>query len=124
MSIEHSVKELTFISYLLFSHNSRNICASAPFFQLPYASVSQSWYVRYVSFLSLEVVKETFPDSSAVVDSNPFTIIIHNLNLTLTTGSRCILIGLNGPGNSTLLCILGGRHLTPPDSYVRVLGLN
>ena len=59
-----------------------------------------------------------------MVDSNPFTIIIHKLNLTLPTGSRCILIGLNGPGKSTLICILGGRHITPPDSYVRVLGLN
>ena len=39
-------------------------------------------------------------------------------------GRCCILIGANGLGNSTLLHILGGRHLTTPDSDVRVLCLN
>ena len=57
-------------------------------------------------------------------DSNPSETILHNLNLTLPTGSRCLLVGANGSGKSTLLRILGGRHLTPPDSDVRVLGLN
>jgi len=56
--------------------------------------------------------------------SNPSETILHNLNLTLPTGSRCLLVGANGSGKSTLLRILGGRHLTPPDSDVRVLGLN
>lgn len=48
--------------------------------------------------------------------------VLHHLNLTLTTGSRCLLIGSNGSGKSTLLRILAGRHLTQQE--VRVLGLN
>ena len=51
-------------------------------------------------------------------------MILHNLNLTLTTGSCCLLIGANGSGKSTLLLILGERHITLPDSDVRVIGLN
>lgn len=59
--------------------------------------------------------------------------ILQNLNLQLTTGSRCLLIGANGSGKSTLMRILAGRHLTKPtsttsdgqerSSHVRVLGL-
>ena len=48
--------------------------------------------------------------------------ILQGLNLTLETGSRCLLIGANGSGKSTLLRILAGRHLTQQD--VKVLGLN
>jgi CCR4-NOT complex subunit CAF16 len=33
-----------------------------------------------------------------------------------------LLIGANGAGKSTILRILGGRHLVKPDSSVRVLG--
>mmetsp|Transcript_6034 Transcript_6034/g.9216 ORF Transcript_6034/g.9216 Transcript_6034/m.9216 type:complete len:334 (+) Transcript_6034:200-1201(+) len=50
--------------------------------------------------------------------------ILKDLNLSLTTGSRCLLIGANGAGKSTLLRILGGRHLPSPDGAVRVLGCN
>ena len=114
MSIEQSVKELTLISYLLFSYNYSDSCASAPFLLIPSASEYQSWYVRDIMDIALEVVKEKIPDRSAVVYSNPFTTIIHNLNLTHPTGSRCLLIGANGLGKSTLLRILGGMHTTPP----------
>merc|ERR1719261_2471019 len=48
--------------------------------------------------------------------------ILQNLNLSLETGSRCLLIGANGSGKSTLLRILAGRHLTQQE--VKVLGLN
>lgn len=57
--------------------------------------------------------------------------ILNNLNLKLTTGSRCLLIGANGSGKSTLLRILSGKHLTKDtnihnnqSSKVQVLGLN
>ncbi len=50
--------------------------------------------------------------------------ILNDLNLSLETGSRCLLIGANGSGKSTLLRILAGRHLASPDGSVRVLGLN
>jgi CCR4-NOT complex subunit CAF16 len=54
----------------------------------------------------------------------PDTPILHHLDLQLPTGSRCLLLGCNGSGKSTLLRILAGRHLTHPDTAVRVLGLH
>jgi len=48
--------------------------------------------------------------------------VLRNLNLQLTNGARCLLIGANGAGKSTILKILGGRHLTKPDNAVEVLG--
>ena len=36
-------------------------------------------------------------------DSNPNVTILNDLNLTLPTGSRCLLIGANGSGK--LLCL-------------------
>ena len=42
--------------------------------------------------------------------------------MQLTNGARCLLIGANGAGKSTILRILGGRHLTQPDGAVTVLG--
>uniref|UniRef100_A0A7R9ZBK7 ABC transporter domain-containing protein n=1 Tax=Pseudictyota dubia TaxID=2749911 RepID=A0A7R9ZBK7_9STRA len=49
--------------------------------------------------------------------------VLRDFDLTLETGSRCLLIGANGAGKSTLLRVLAGRHL-PKDENVRVLGLN
>jgi CCR4-NOT complex subunit CAF16 len=48
--------------------------------------------------------------------------VLRNLNLQLTHGARCLLIGANGAGKSTILRILSGRHLTKPDGAVLVLG--
>jgi CCR4-NOT complex subunit CAF16 len=48
--------------------------------------------------------------------------VLRNLNMQLTDGARCLLIGANGAGKSTLLRILSGRHLTKPDDAVKVLG--
>ena len=48
--------------------------------------------------------------------------VLRNLNMQLTNGARCLLIGANGSGKSTILRILGGRHLTKPDGAVSVLG--
>lgn len=42
--------------------------------------------------------------------------------MQLSSGARCLLIGANGAGKSTILRILAGRHLTKPDSAVSVLG--
>lgn len=55
--------------------------------------------------------------------------VLKKLNLSLATGSRCLLIGANGSGKSTLMKILAGRHLTSSGSNgeksaVKVLGLN
>jgi CCR4-NOT complex subunit CAF16 len=48
--------------------------------------------------------------------------VLRNLNMQLTNGARCLLIGANGAGKSTLLRILAGRHLTKPDEAVTILG--
>eukprot|EP00602_Paraphysomonas_sp_CaronLab_P003246 CAMPEP_0185018612 /NCGR_PEP_ID=MMETSP1103-20130426/1275_1 /TAXON_ID=36769 /ORGANISM="Paraphysomonas bandaiensis, Strain Caron Lab Isolate" /LENGTH=278 /DNA_ID=CAMNT_0027548475 /DNA_START=155 /DNA_END=991 /DNA_ORIENTATION=+ len=42
--------------------------------------------------------------------------------MQLTNGARCLLIGANGAGKSTILRILAGRHLTKPDGAVMILG--
>lgn len=47
---------------------------------------------------------------------------LKNLNMQLTDGARCLLIGANGSGKSTILRILSGRHLTKPDDAVLILG--
>lgn len=48
--------------------------------------------------------------------------VLRHLNMQLTNGARCLLIGANGAGKSTILRILSGRHLTKPDGAVSVLG--
>jgi CCR4-NOT complex subunit CAF16 len=50
--------------------------------------------------------------------------VLRNLNMQLTNGARCLLIGANGAGKSTILRILSGRHLAKPDDAVLVLGRN
>eukprot|EP00605_Chrysophyceae_sp_TOSAG23-4_P001861 GSChrysophyteH1.ASY1.ANO1.2053.1 assembled CDS len=42
--------------------------------------------------------------------------------MQLTDGARCLLIGANGAGKSTILRILAGRHLCKPDNAVLVVG--
>ena len=73
---------------------------------------------------AIEIKDLTFAYSnkgSALTDENARTVL-KNLNLTLETGSRCLLLGANGSGKSTLLRILAGRHL--PQQEVKILGLN
>ncbi len=48
--------------------------------------------------------------------------VLRGLNMQLTDGARCLLIGANGAGKSTILKILGGKHLTKPDGAVTMLG--
>lgn len=85
---------------------------------------------------AIEVENLTFAyqagSNGSTLDShNGPNIVLHGLNLSLATGSRCLLIGANGSGKSTLMKILAGRHLTKAEniengepSSVRVLGLN
>ncbi|XP_076928971.1 ABC transporter I family member 20-like [Bidens hawaiensis] len=47
--------------------------------------------------------------------------LIEDLSLTLNAGDRCLLVGSNGAGKTTILKILGGKHMVEPD-MVRVLG--
>jgi CCR4-NOT complex subunit CAF16 len=47
---------------------------------------------------------------------------LHDCNLALTRGSRCLLIGANGAGKSTILRLLAGKRMPTKDSYMRVFG--
>ena len=47
--------------------------------------------------------------------------VFQDLSLALAAGTRCLLLGANGVGKSTLLRLLAGRHMLPRD-VVRVLG--
>ncbi|KVH96385.1 AAA+ ATPase domain-containing protein [Cynara cardunculus var. scolymus] len=47
--------------------------------------------------------------------------LIEDFSLTLNSGDRCLLVGSNGAGKTTILKILGGKHMVDPD-MVRVLG--
>lgn len=48
--------------------------------------------------------------------------VLRNLEMQMSPGARCLLIGANGAGKSTILRILGGRHLTKPNDAVQMLG--
>ncbi|XP_020108946.1 ABC transporter I family member 20 [Ananas comosus] len=47
--------------------------------------------------------------------------LIDGFSLALRAGDRCLLVGSNGAGKTTILKILGGKHMVDPD-MVRVLG--
>ncbi|CAN6469885.1 unnamed protein product [Victoria cruziana] len=47
--------------------------------------------------------------------------VIEGFSLTLRAGDRCLLVGSNGAGKTTVLRILGGKHMVEP-GMVRVLG--
>ncbi|KAF7116174.1 hypothetical protein RHSIM_RhsimUnG0037800 [Rhododendron simsii] len=58
------------------------------------------------------------------IDGHPLsgsTPLIDEFSLTLHSGDRCLLVGSNGAGKTTILKILGGKHMVEP-SMVRVLG--
>eukprot|EP00026_Physarum_polycephalum_P015048 Phypoly_transcript_15637.p1 GENE.Phypoly_transcript_15637~~Phypoly_transcript_15637.p1 ORF type:complete len:292 (+),score=44.51 Phypoly_transcript_15637:33-908(+) len=46
--------------------------------------------------------------------------VLSNVNLKLEKGSRCLLVGGNGTGKSTLLRIMAGKHMTR--QKVKILG--
>ncbi|KAM1604059.1 hypothetical protein ACFX1Q_030816 [Malus domestica] len=47
--------------------------------------------------------------------------LIKYFNLTFNASDRCLLVGSNGAGKTTILKILGGKHMVEPH-MVRVLG--
>jgi CCR4-NOT complex subunit CAF16 len=49
------------------------------------------------------------------------TSVFRGLSLAIPAGARCLLLGANGVGKSTLLRLLAGRHMVDPGA-VRVLG--
>uniref|UniRef100_A0A2P2LT98 ABC transporter family protein n=2 Tax=Rhizophora mucronata TaxID=61149 RepID=A0A2P2LT98_RHIMU len=65
-------------------------------------------------------LKFTYPgiDGQPPPGSKP---LIDDFSLTLNSGDRCLLVGSNGAGKTTILKILGGKHMVEPH-MVRVLG--
>ncbi|XP_022745511.1 ABC transporter I family member 20-like [Durio zibethinus] len=58
------------------------------------------------------------------IDGHPppgSTPLIDDFSLILNAGDRCLLVGSNGAGKTTILKILGGKHMVEPH-MVRVLG--
>ncbi|KAL0927372.1 hypothetical protein M5K25_001536 [Dendrobium thyrsiflorum] len=47
--------------------------------------------------------------------------LIDGFSLQLHAGDRCLLVGSNGAGKTTILKILGGKHMVDPD-MVRIMG--
>ena len=47
--------------------------------------------------------------------------VLRQLDFSVPAGARCLLVGANGTGKTTLLSILAGRHMIR-DEVVRVLG--
>ena len=47
--------------------------------------------------------------------------VLRDLSLALAPGARCLLLGANGVGKSTLLRLIAGRHMIAPET-IQVLG--
>jgi CCR4-NOT complex subunit CAF16 len=66
-------------------------------------------------------------DAAVVVDDLTFVYpgasapVFTDLSLALPAGARCLLLGANGTGKSTLLRLIAGRHMIAGD-VIRVLG--
>ncbi|XP_050234518.1 ABC transporter I family member 20 [Mercurialis annua] len=70
--------------------------------------------------IEIKGLKFTYPgiDGHPPPGSKP---LIDEFNLTLKSGERCLLVGSNGAGKTTILKILGGKHMVDAE-MVRVLG--
>ncbi|XP_027363953.1 ABC transporter I family member 20 isoform X2 [Abrus precatorius] len=70
--------------------------------------------------IEIKDLRFTYPG----IDGHPppgSTSLIQDFSLTLYSGDRCLLVGSNGAGKTTILKILGGKHMVEPH-MVRVLG--
>lgn len=70
--------------------------------------------------VEINKLKFTYPG----IDGHPpqgSTPLIDDFSLSLYPGDRYLLVGSNGAGKTTILKILGGKHLVAPE-MVRVLG--
>ena len=68
--------------------------------------------------VAVEGLDFSYPAPPGGTASSP---IFRGFRWSVPAGARCLLLGANGVGKTTLLRIVGGKHLVPPD-VVRVLG--
>ncbi|KAF3455356.1 hypothetical protein FNV43_RR05807 [Rhamnella rubrinervis] len=70
--------------------------------------------------IEINCLRFTYPgiDGHPPPGSKP---LIDDFSLTLNAGDRCLLVGSNGAGKTTILKILGGKHMVEPH-MVRLLG--
>ncbi|CAA0831105.1 ABC transporter I family member 20 [Striga hermonthica] len=64
--------------------------------------------------LEIKKLRFTYPG----IDGHPppgSTPLIDDLSLTLFPGDRCLLVGSNGAGKTTILKIIGGKHMVEQD---------
>ncbi|KAF8401262.1 hypothetical protein HHK36_012195 [Tetracentron sinense] len=72
------------------------------------------------AMIEIKNLRFTYPG----IDGHPppgSTPLIEAFSLSLNAGDRCLLVGSNGAGKTTILKILGGKHMVEPH-MVRVLG--
>ncbi|KAL7119915.1 hypothetical protein ACP275_02G090800 [Erythranthe tilingii] len=70
--------------------------------------------------VAINKLKFTYPG----IDGHPppgSAPLIEDFSLSLFPGDRCLFVGSNGAGKTTILKIIGGKHMVDPD-MVRVLG--
>lgn len=70
--------------------------------------------------VEINALKFTYPG----IDGHPppgSTPLINDFTLTLNAGDRCLLVGSNGAGKTTILKIIGGKHMVEPE-MVKALG--
>ncbi|KAL6570131.1 ABC transporter I member 20 [Orobanche minor] len=71
---------------------------------------------------TLEIKKLRFTYASIDGHHPPVsTTLIDDFSLSLFSGDRCLLVGSNGAGKTTILKIIGGKHMVEQE-MVRVLG--
>ncbi|KAG6473863.1 hypothetical protein ZIOFF_067781 [Zingiber officinale] len=73
-----------------------------------------------VPVVEIKNLRFTYPG----IDGHPppgSTPLIDEFSLSLAAGERCLLVGSNGAGKTTILKILGGKHMVEPE-MVQIFG--
>ena len=82
-----------------------------------------------VAYLAPIVVMSTTPELDTAIEIDNLTFayggggppVFDRFTLAIPAGARCLLLGANGVGKTTLLRIAAGRHMLPPQT-ARVFG--
>ncbi|XP_020682029.1 ABC transporter I family member 20 [Dendrobium catenatum] len=84
------------------------------------AATSSADKAAETAIVEIRNLRFTYPgiDGHPPPGSKP---LIDGFSLQLHAGDRCLLVGSNGAGKTTILKILGGKHIVDPD-MVRIMG--